>query len=262
VSGPPTGRSRRAAAAIIRPTEGTKSVPKGTPLELGCTRRVDRGQKPKDGAAFLKAMFESNDRRVRSDRARRPPTPVAPRPEPDLLIDIVWSGALAGLASALAAGVAARAEGRGALQPLNATSHWLHGQGAGRVRRLDVTHTGIGVLTHVASALFWAVPCSIWLQRESGRSPRRIIAGGAATAAMAAAVDYLAMPRRLTPGWELALSRSGVGTTFVGLALGLAGGALLSRMRTVESIPADPQVRLWPSRTRDTGSPTSARIRR
>jgi len=37
------------------------------------------------------------------------------------------------------------------------------------------------------------------------------------------------MPRRLTPGWELALSRGGVSITFVGLALGLAGGALLAR---------------------------------
>jgi hypothetical protein len=49
------------------------------------------------------------------------------------------------------------------------------------------------------------------------------------TAGVAASVDYLAMPRRLTPGWELALSGRGVGLTFVGLALGLAGGVLLGR---------------------------------
>ena len=56
-----------------------------------------------------------------------------------------------------------------------------------------------------------------------------IVVGGAATAALAATVDYLAMPRRLTPGWELALSIRSIGLTFVGLALGLAGGALLAR---------------------------------
>jgi hypothetical protein len=146
-----------------------------------------------------------------------------------LLLDIVWSGALGSLASALAAAGAARVEGQGALQPVNATSHWLHGQRAGRVRRIDAAHTGVGLLTHCASALFWAVPYSVWLQREPGRSVGEILVGGAATAAVAAAVDYLAMPRRLTPGWELAISRSGVATAFVGLALGLAAGALLAR---------------------------------
>ena len=85
------------------------------------------------------------------------------------------------------------------------------------------------MLTHVVSALFWAVPYGLWLQRKSERSAEEIILGGVATAAMAATVDYLAMPRRLTPGWELALSKRGIGITFVGLALGLAGGALLAR---------------------------------
>jgi hypothetical protein len=105
----------------------------------------------------------------------------------------------------------------------------VHGQRAGRVRRADLEHTGVGLVTHVASALFWAVPFSVWLQGRPRRSTEEIIAGGVATAAVAAAVDYLVVPRNLTPGWELALSRKGVGATFVGLALGLAGGALLAR---------------------------------
>ena len=166
---------------------------------------------------------------VLSDQERRLPAGMPSRPEPDLLLDVLWSGVLGSFASALAAGGSARAEGRGALQPLNATSHWLHGERAGRVRRLDVAHTGVGLVTHIASALFWAVPYSLWLQRKSERSTEEIVVGGAATAAMAATVDYLAMPRRLTPGWELALSRRSIGLTFVGLALGLAGGALLAR---------------------------------
>jgi hypothetical protein len=151
------------------------------------------------------------------------------RPHPGLLADFLWSGSLASLGSALAAGAAARAEGRSFVQPLNATSHWLHGRRAGRVRHLDAAHTGVGTLTHVASALFWAVPFSLWLHRQPDRSAQEIVLSGAATAALAATVDYLAMPRRLTPGWELTLSRGGVGTTFAGLALGLAGGALLAR---------------------------------
>jgi hypothetical protein len=172
---------------------------------------------------------------VPSDRERRQPAQLASRPKRELLFDILWSGLIGSFASALAAGGSARAEGRGALQPLNATSHWLHGERAGRVRRFDVAHTGVGLVTHIASALFWAVPYSLWLQRKPERSAEEIIVGGAATAAMAATVDYLAMPRRLTPGWELALSRRSIGITFVALALGLAGGALFVRSLRAES---------------------------
>jgi hypothetical protein len=81
----------------------------------------------------------------------------------------------------------------------------------------------------VLSALFWAVPYALWLRRKPGPAPGDIVAGAAATAAIAAAVDYLAMPRRLTPGWELALDRAGIVATFAGLGFGLAGGALLAR---------------------------------
>jgi hypothetical protein len=53
------------------------------------------------------------------------------------------------------------------------------------------------LLTHIASALFWAVPFSLWLQRESERSAEEIMLRGTATAAIAATFDYLAVPRRL-----------------------------------------------------------------
>jgi hypothetical protein len=147
----------------------------------------------------------------------------------EVLADVLVAGTGGGLASALVAAAMARREGRGVLQPLNATSHWVHGHRVGNVADLDVAHSGVGIVTHALSALLWAVPFSIWLAREPDRSGTEILGGAAATAAVAAAVDYLAMPRRLTPGWELALSCRGVGLTFVGLALGLAGGALLAR---------------------------------
>lgn len=146
-----------------------------------------------------------------------------------LIRDILCAAAGAGLASgAVAAGVA-RSEGDGALQPLNATSHWLHGAAAGRVRRLDGAHTGVGVATHLLSALFWAVPYAVWLRRARRRGTGEVVGGALGTAAVALAVDYLVMPRRLTPGWELVVGRSGVAAAFLGLGLGLAGGALVSR---------------------------------
>ena len=74
-----------------------------------------------------------------------------------ILADVLVSGSLGSLTSALVAAAAARSEGRAPIQPLNATSHWLHGKRAGRVRGVDAAHRGVGVGTHYLSAVFWAV---------------------------------------------------------------------------------------------------------
>ena len=190
-------------------------------------------REPPGRARGLRVVAEAREETVAITRTSDLPVRAVERADgsvaPGLIRDILLSGAGAALASATVAAAAARAEGKGALQPLNATSHWLHGQAAGRVRRLDGSHSGVGIGTHVLSALFWAVPYALWLRRDPGRSAGAVVAGAAATAVVAAAVDYGAMPRRLTPGWELAIGRGGIAATFVGLGLGLAAGALVAR---------------------------------
>jgi hypothetical protein len=47
--------------------------------------------------------------------------------------------------------------------------------------------------------------------------------------AIAAAIDYGATPKRLTPGWELVLSKRSMAATYGAMALGLAAGALVAR---------------------------------
>jgi hypothetical protein len=47
--------------------------------------------------------------------------------------------------------------------------------------------------------------------------------------AIAAIVDYGIVPKRLTPGWELSLSKKSMAGAFASLAIGLAAGALVSR---------------------------------
>jgi hypothetical protein len=47
--------------------------------------------------------------------------------------------------------------------------------------------------------------------------------------AIAAAVDYGATPKRLTPGWELVVSNNSMVTTYGAMALGLSAGALVAR---------------------------------
>ncbi|RWO20264.1 hypothetical protein [Mesorhizobium sp.] len=123
----------------------------------------------------------------------------------------------------------AKAEGKSALQPTNATSHWLHGDKAGAVRTADLAHTAVAFGTHHASAIFWAAPFEAWLARNPPRSPLLMLRDASAVAAIAAAVDYLVVPKRLTPGWETVLSKRSIAAAYVALALGLAAGGLVAQ---------------------------------
>ena len=139
------------------------------------------------------------------------------------------TGTVASLASTAALALLAKGEGKDALQPTNATSHWLHGDEAARHDELDVAHTAIGYGTHNASAVFWALPFEAWLAARPPRSSFELLRDACAMSAIAAAVDYGATPKRFTPGWELVLSKRSVLATYGALALGLAGGAMLAR---------------------------------
>ncbi len=138
------------------------------------------------------------------------------------------SGSLASIAIALALAVLARREGKQVLQPINATSHWLHGKRAGRVRKADAAHTLVGYLTHHASAIFWAYFLERWLGSRR-RGVLAVVPRAAAMSGIAAAVDYGVVPRRLTPGWEHVVSNHSLKIAYVVMGLALAAGALLHR---------------------------------
>ncbi len=139
------------------------------------------------------------------------------------------SGAAGSAASSLALGLLARAEGHGMLQPVNATSHWLHGEPAASIRRADLAHTGVGYATHHAATVFWAVFLEWWLGRRPPLSAAALLGSAAAMSAIAAVVDYKATPRRFTPGWEFVLSRTSMTAAYGAMALGLAAGASLTQ---------------------------------
>jgi hypothetical protein len=138
------------------------------------------------------------------------------------------SGSIASLAVTGALALLAQREGKRPLQPINATSHWLHGKRAGRVKRSDLAHTALGYVTNHAASVFWATLLEAWLGRRR-RTPLSLLRKASAVTALAAAVDYGLMPKRLTPGWELAVSKRAVATSFVVMAFGLAVGAMLAR---------------------------------
>jgi hypothetical protein len=138
---------------------------------------------------------------------------------PDLLGRAILSGTTASLTAGVALAVAARAEGKGAAQPINATSHWREGQDAGEVRAVDGRHTAVGYGTHLAATIFWALLFE-WLARpRPGRKPR-LLRSAAITTAVAVVADYGLTPRRFTPGWELVLSVRGMAAAYGGMGLG------------------------------------------
>jgi hypothetical protein len=139
------------------------------------------------------------------------------------------TGTAASIVSTAALALLAQGEGKSAFQPTNATSHWLHGNGAASHREADAVHTLIGYATHHASALFWAVPFEAWLAARPPRTTAGLLRDACAMSAIAAAIDYGVMPKRLTPGWELVLSKRSIAATFGAMALGLAAGALVAR---------------------------------
>jgi hypothetical protein len=154
------------------------------------------------------------------------------------------TGTIASLATTAALVALARAEGKGALQPTNSTSHWLHGDGAGRVRRADLAHTGLGYATHHGSAIFWALPFEAWLATRPPRTPAQLLLDASVMAGIAAVVDYGVVPKRLTPGWETVLSKRSIAATYLAMAAGLAAGAMMTqRMHGRQAFNRRPLVR-------------------
>jgi hypothetical protein len=147
---------------------------------------------------------------------------------PGLVARTVITSAAASAASALALALLARVEGRGALRPLNASSHWLNGNAAVRDARPDTKRTAVGLVTHHLATMLWSGILESMLGARKRTLPLRVL-NGAAVAMLSAFVDYVLMPRRLSPGWELALTRKSMAGAFSAMAVGLIAGAFAAR---------------------------------
>lgn len=152
------------------------------------------------------------------------------KPRTSIVTSAIVSGTVSALLStAVLAALSAR-RGRSAEQPLNATSHWLHGDGTASSPGVDVQRSGIGFATHHVSSIFWALLFEMLRRRQSRESDRFAASArcALATAAIAGTVDYGLVPKRLTPGWELVLPSRSVAAGFVALAAGLLAGGLIA----------------------------------
>jgi hypothetical protein len=139
------------------------------------------------------------------------------------------TGSIASAVSAAVLGLLAKAEGKDAVQPINATSHWLHGEDAGTVTAIDAEHTATGYATHYAATVFWATLFETLQSASPEPGPGKVIRDAALVSRIAAIVDYGLVPKRLTPGWEGPLPIRSVAGGFAGMAFGLAIGGLVSR---------------------------------
>ena len=160
------------------------------------------------------------------------------------------SGTIASITSAAALVLLARAEGKNALQPVNATSHWLHGEQASRFVGLDCKHTLVGYATHHAATIFWALFYESWIGPRSRPSRRRMLADAVMLSAIAAAVDYGPTPKRFTPGWEFVLSKRAMAAAYAAMAVGLAAGSSITHRRRISRASRIDPVHPWFSRVR------------
>lgn len=145
-----------------------------------------------------------------------------------LLRYTVLCGAGAALASLAATAALAKVEGQPPLRPINASSHWVWGEASGRHTSADLPHTAIGAATNIGAGLFWGALFGALLHRRRS-SPVETVRDGMAVGALAAALDYGVLPRRLAPGWELALSGRSVVLSMAAMTIGLVAGGLAAQ---------------------------------
>jgi hypothetical protein len=143
------------------------------------------------------------------------------------------AGAFASVASSVALAICGRFETGSSTATTNATSHWVWDREALFRRSPSLRHTVLGYAIHHGSATFWAVLYA-WLHanRRPAQSVPAALGGAGIAAATACAVDYLATPRRLTPGFEHHLSKGAMAAVYASFAVGLAlGCAVANRER-------------------------------
>jgi hypothetical protein len=121
-----------------------------------------------------------------------------------------------------------RRENHDASRPVNAPSQWVWGRYATYVRGFSVKHTVTGYAIHHAMSVLWAVLFE--RIRPRNEAPGGVAAAAGATAAIAYIVDYKIVPARVSPGFDVALSRRCLFATYAGFALALAGTVLLRRI--------------------------------
>jgi hypothetical protein len=134
----------------------------------------------------------------------------------------VLAGSIASVVSTLVLTACGWRENRRPAGPSNGPSQWVWGREAANRRTFSVPHTVVGYAIHHLSSLFWARVHEMRFRRSWPVPLQQELLRGLSTAALACAVDYRAVPRRLQPGFEQQLSRTSLFAVYTvfGLAIG------------------------------------------
>jgi hypothetical protein len=157
----------------------------------------------------------------------------------DQLGGVLVRGTVANLASVAALAVCSKRETGSALAGINAVSHWAWGDADARRNGFSWKYTVVGALTNQAASLFWAFCFErLFASRRRQLAIPRLLGDAAVTSALACTVDYTITPRRLTPGYELRLSKPSLLTVYIAFAGGLALGSVLLARRATPRLQA------------------------
>jgi hypothetical protein len=137
------------------------------------------------------------------------------------------SGTFGSILSTIALVVCGRLENGSGAGAVNGPSEWIWGRRAAHRRDVSTRHTVLGYLIHHVASCGWATMYERWVgARRGSPAAGEVLAKAAATAALAAVVDYRVAPKRLRPGFEVQLSKPSLVLVYAAFAAGLAIASL------------------------------------
>ena len=142
--------------------------------------------------------------------------------------NVVRTATLSTLATTGTVTALSKFETQHAAAALNATSHIIWGDRAMDVKTADAKHTLVGGALNASAMGFWALASEL-LPRAT--SLWTALLKGTLVSGAAYVVDYVVVPKRLTPGFERHLSRKGLFITYGAFAAALAAGECLAMRR-------------------------------
>lgn len=143
----------------------------------------------------------------------------------DRVRDGIWAGVVA--AAGTAGTLVGFGIGRGSpARPLNAIAHLIVGSRGQATPWFDPLLTPLGLLLHVASFIVWGLLFAHLSARMEGW---RLAGAALLFASVIFVIDLFALPRRLSPGFQLTLSWGEVITVYLAMAILLWAGITLAR---------------------------------
>jgi len=141
----------------------------------------------------------------------------------------IYCGTGAAVLTLSALALLSRAEGRSSVRPINATSHVFRGTERAARDDYDPSSTVPGFLINTAAGVFWSAVYALMVPRPAKKSGSTLVLRAALTSVLAAVIDYALLPKRLRPGWELALRPRSVALSLASMGCGIAAGGLAAK---------------------------------